>query len=66
LGVLGIKAIWMWVPQSNTENPREGEEATTPSNIRKFQIVHGGKVMPPNGGIILPENVQVEPFFPKR
>jgi len=45
--------------------PGEGEEAAAPSNIRKIQKVQGGKVVPPNGGIILLENVQVEPFFPK-
>jgi hypothetical protein len=49
----------------DAENPGEGEEATAPSNIRKVQIVHGGKEMPPDGGIILPENVQVKPFLPK-
>jgi hypothetical protein len=65
LEVLRIKAIWMWVLRSNAENPGEGEEATAPSNIRKVQIIHGGKEMPPNGGIVFPENVQVKPFLPK-
>jgi len=45
--------------------PREGEEVVAPSNIRIIQEVHGGKEMPPDGGVILPKNVQVEPFFPK-
>jgi hypothetical protein len=36
-----------------------------PSNIRKVQIVQGGKVVAPNGGTVLLENVQMEPFLPK-
>ncbi len=48
--------------RSNAENPGEGEEATAPSNIIKVQIIHGGKEMPPNGGIVFPENVQVKPL----
>jgi hypothetical protein len=47
------------------EPRRGGEEATAPSNIIKVQIVHGGKEMPLDGVIVLPENVQVEPFLPK-
>jgi len=43
----------------------EGEEATATSLIRIIQEVQGGKVMPPDGGIVRPENVQVEPLFPK-
>jgi hypothetical protein len=46
-------------------NPGEGREAATPSIIRIIQEVHGGKVMPLNGGIVRSENVQVKPFFPK-
>jgi len=45
--------------------PEEGEEAAAPSNIRIIQEVHGGEVMPPDGGIVRPENVQMEPLFPK-
>ncbi len=46
--------------------PRErGEEAAAPSNIRIIQEVHGGEVMPPDGGIVHLENVQMEPLFPK-
>jgi hypothetical protein len=45
--------------------PGEGEEAATTSIIRIIQEVQGGEVMPPNGGIVRPENVQVKPFFPK-
>jgi len=45
--------------------PGEGEEAATPSDIKISQIVHGREVMPRDGGIILSENVQVKPFFPK-
>ncbi len=45
--------------------PREGEEAAATSLIRIIQEVHGGEVMPPDGGIVRPENVQVEPLFPK-
>ncbi len=46
-------------------NPGKGREATAPSIIRKIQIIQRGKEMPPDGGIVLPENVQVEPFFSK-
>jgi hypothetical protein len=45
--------------------PGKGEEATTTSLIRIIQEVQGGEVMPSNGGIVRPENVQVKPFFPK-
>jgi len=45
--------------------PEEGEEAAAPSIIRIIQEVHGGKVMPSNGGIVRFENVQVKPLFPK-
>ncbi len=46
-------------------NPEEGGEATTPSIIREIQIVQRGKEMPPDGGIVLPENVQVKPLLSK-
>ncbi len=46
-------------------NPREGGEATAPSVIREVQIIQRGKEMPPNGGIVLPENVHVKPFLSK-
>jgi hypothetical protein len=45
--------------------PLEGREATTPSIISEIQIVQRGKEMPPDGGIVLPENVHVKPFFSK-
>ncbi len=40
-------------------------EATAPSIIRKVRKVQGGKEMPPDGGIVLPENVHMQPFLPK-
>ncbi len=46
--------------------PLAGREATAPSIIRIVQIVQRGEEMPPNGGIVLPENVQVQPFLSKR
>ncbi len=46
-------------------NPVKGEEATTTSIIKGIQKVQGGEVMPPDGGVIRPENVQVKPFFLK-
>jgi hypothetical protein len=52
------------VVQSQGE-PLEGREAITPSIISEIQIVQRGKEMPPNGGIVLPENVHVEPFLSK-
>jgi hypothetical protein len=39
--------------------PLAGREAATPSIIRIVQIVQRGEEMPPNGAIVLPENVQV-------
>ncbi len=45
--------------------PGEGEESAATSLIRIIQEVQGGEVMPPNGGIVRPENVQVKPFLPK-
>jgi hypothetical protein len=47
------------------DEPLAGREATAPSNIREVQIVQGGKEMPPNGGIIHPQNVHVKPLFSK-
>jgi hypothetical protein len=43
----------------------KGKEATTPSNIKVIQIVQGGKEMPPDGGIVLPEDVQMKPLISK-
>ncbi len=43
--------------------PLSGREATTPSIISKVQIVQRGKEMPPHGGIILSQNVHVEPLL---
>jgi hypothetical protein len=37
--------------------PGEGEKAAATSIIRIIQEVHGGEIMPPNGGIVRPENV---------
>ncbi len=45
--------------------PGEGEEESAPSNIRIIQEVHGGEVVPPNGGTVRPENVKVKPLFSK-
>ncbi len=52
-------------PLFQQRTPGEGEEAAATSLIRIIQEVHGGEVMPPDGGIVRPENVQVEPLFPK-
>jgi hypothetical protein len=41
----------------------EGEEAAAPSNIRIIQEVQGGEVVPPDGGIVRPKNVKIEPLF---
>ncbi len=43
----------------------KGKEAAATLFIRIIQEVHGGEVMPPNGGIVRSKNVQVKPFFPK-
>ncbi len=45
--------------------PKKGGEAAAPSIIRIIQKVHGRKVMPPDGGIVRSENVQMQPLFPK-
>ncbi len=45
--------------------PERGREATAPSNIRIIKEVHGGEVMPFDGGIVRSKNVQMKPFFPK-
>jgi hypothetical protein len=42
-----------------------GREAAAPSSIRIIDEVQGGEVMPPDGGIVRLENVQMKPFFPK-
>jgi hypothetical protein len=46
-------------------NLGEEREATAPSIIRKIKIVQRGKEMPPDGGIVLPKNVHVQPFLSK-
>jgi len=49
-----------------TQNePLAGREARAPSIIRIMQIVQRGHEMPPNGGIILAQNVHVKPLFSK-
>jgi hypothetical protein len=42
-----------------------GREATAPSIIKEVQIIQRGEEMPPDGGIVLPENVHVKPFLSK-
>jgi hypothetical protein len=42
-----------------------GREAAAPSSIRIIDEIQWGEVMPPDGGIVRPENVQMKPFFPK-
>jgi hypothetical protein len=54
----------MWLPWSGAGNPK-GKEATAPLIIRKIQKVQRGKEMPPDGGIVFPEDAQMKPFFPK-
>jgi hypothetical protein len=43
----------------------KGREATPPSIIRIIQIVQRGEEVPYDGGIVLPENVKMQPFRPK-
>jgi len=45
--------------------PHAGREAAAPSNIKRIQIVQGGKEVPPNGGTVLSQDVLVEPFSSK-
>ncbi len=40
-----------------------GKEATTPSIIKRIQIVQGGEEVPPNGGTVHAQNTPMEPFF---
>jgi hypothetical protein len=51
--------------ESYRVNPLRGGGAIAPSNIREIEKVQGGEVVPPDGGTVRPENVQVKPFFPK-
>jgi hypothetical protein len=44
------------------ENPKKGGRATAPSIIKKIQEVHGREEAPHDGGPILPEDIQMEPF----
>jgi hypothetical protein len=44
------------------ENPEKGGRATAPSIIKKIQEVHGREEAPHDGGPILPEDIQMEPF----
>jgi len=43
--------------------PLAEREAIAPSIITELQIVQRGKEMPPDGGIVLSQNVHVEPLF---
>jgi hypothetical protein len=45
--------------------PHAGREATSPSSIKIIDEVQGGEVMPLDGGIVRPENVEMKPFFRK-
>jgi hypothetical protein len=45
--------------------PHAGREAAAPSNIKRIQIVQGGKEVPPNGGTVLSQDALVEPFSSK-
>jgi hypothetical protein len=44
---------------ASQSEPHAGREATSPSIIIKVHKVQRGEEMPPNGGIVLPENVHV-------
>jgi len=47
------------VPRRGTRRtPGHGKEVVAPSNIRIIEKVHGGEEVPPDGGIIRPENVR--------
>ncbi len=46
-------------------NPGQGREAAAPLNIKIIEKVHGGEEVPPDGGVIRLENVQMKPLFPK-
>jgi hypothetical protein len=47
-----------------SRKPYAGKEATAPSIIRIIQIVQGGgEELPPDGGVVLPEDVHVKPFL---
>jgi hypothetical protein len=60
LGVPGQTTTWVWARWSNA-----GREVAALSSIRIIDEVQRGEVMPHDGGIIRPKNVQMKPFFPK-
>ncbi len=45
--------------------PHAGREATSPSIIIRKREVQRWEEVPPNGGVITPEDIQMQPFSPK-
>jgi hypothetical protein len=45
--------------------PQSGKEVAAPSIIREIHKIHGREDMPPDGGIILAQNVHVKPLVSK-
>jgi hypothetical protein len=45
--------------------PHAGREATTPSIIIRKREVQRWEETPPNGGVVTPEDIQMQPFIPK-
>jgi hypothetical protein len=43
--------------------PHARREATAPSIIREMHKIQRGKEMPPDAGIVLPQNAPMEPLF---
>ncbi len=48
--------------ESDPGEPRAGREATAPSHIKRTKVIPGGEEVPLNGGIVLPQDVHVQPF----
>jgi hypothetical protein len=45
--------------------PHAGREATAPSIVIRKREVQRREETPPNGGVVTPEDIQMQPFIPK-
>jgi hypothetical protein len=50
------------LPQSSRGEPLAGREATAPSIIIEIREVQWREEMPPDGGVITPKDIQMQPF----
>jgi len=55
----------MCINSSSEGEPHAGKEAIAPSIIIRKREVQRREETPPNGGVVTPEDIQMQPFIPK-